>query len=78
MNSRPPLPLYTGDVNGDGNVTVNDALLALQAAVGKITFTEDQVKAGDVDGSGSIAVSDALLILQRAVDKIPNFPVEKA
>ena len=48
------------------------------AAVGKITFTEDQVKAGDVDGSGSIAVSDALLILQRAVDKIPNFPVEKA
>ena len=71
-------PIVYGDVNGDGNVTVNDALLALQAAVGKITFTEDRVRAGDVDGSGSIAVSDALLILQRAVDKIPNFPVEKA
>ena len=65
-----------GDVNADGVVNVTDALLTLQASVGKIAFTDEQTKAGDVNGDSAVNVTDALLILQRAVNKINKFPVE--
>ena len=51
-------------------MTVTDALLVLQNAVGKIEFTERQKKACDTDGDGRITVSDALTVLQIAVGKI--------
>ena len=66
-----------GDVDLDGDVDVNDALLALQAAVGKQTLSETAQKAADVDGVEGISVSDALLILQKAVGKISGFPVQQ-
>ena len=65
-----------GDVTGEGDVTVDDALLALQGAVGKIQLTEQQTKAADVDGTQGVTVSDALLILQKAVGKIEGLPIE--
>ena len=65
-----------GDINGDGVISVQDALLALQASVGKYTPTAQEQKAGDVNADGTLDVSDALLILQKAVDKIQAFPVE--
>lgn len=55
---------------------MTDALLTLQASVGKIAFTDEQTKAGDVNGDTAVNVTDALLILQRAVNKINKFPVE--
>ena len=64
-----------GDLDGSGDVTVNDALLTLQGAVGKIQLTEQQTKAADVDGTQGVTVSDALLILQKAVGKIEDFNV---
>ena len=65
-----------GDVTGEGDVTVDDALLALQGAVGKIQLTEQQTKSADVDGTQGVTVSDALLILQKAVGKIEGLPIE--
>ena len=65
-----------GDISGDGVISVQDALLALQAAVGKYTPTAYEQKAGDVNADGTLDVSDALLILQKAVNKIQAFPVE--
>ena len=65
-----------GDINGTGEITADDALLALQASVGKYELTEDQFKAADVDGNGEITANDALLILQYSVGKIDKFPVE--
>ena len=65
-----------GDINGDGVIDAQDALLALQAAVGKYTPTAYEQKAGDVNADGTLDASDALLILQKAVDKIQAFPVE--
>lgn len=59
-----------GDADLSGDVTVTDALLVLQNAVGKIEFTERQKKACDTDGDGRITVSDALTVLQIAVGKI--------
>ena len=64
-----------GDMDGDGEILVNDALLALQAAVGKISADDTQRITGDVDGDGNITVTDALYILQFSVGKITAFAV---
>ena len=58
-----PLP---GDVDGDGEVTVADALSALRASVGLAELGEEAFAAADVDADGAITVSDALRILRAA------------
>ena len=65
-----------GDINADGSIDAQDALLALQHSVGLITLTEEQMARADVDGSEQIDAADALLILQRSMDLISQFPVE--
>lgn len=62
-----------GDVSGDGKVASEDALMALQAATGKITLTAKQQKAADVDRQAGVTANDALLILQYATQKITSF-----
>ncbi len=62
-----------GDLDGDGSVSVGDALLTLQAGIGKKP-ADDSI--ADVDTDGKIGMSDALLVLQRAVGKIALFPCE--
>ena len=69
-----PAVVY-GDVTGDGNVTVDDARVVLQGAVGKIELNDAQKLAGDVDGEAGISVSDALVVLQKAVGKIESLPI---
>lgn len=62
----------TGDINGDGNVDIADALIALQIAVGIRQQTDNNLIAGDVgplvNGVPSpdwkIDISDAVLILR--------------
>ena len=66
-----------GDVNGDGKVNTEDALLALKAAVGITKLSEAQTLAGDVSGDGRVTTEDALLILKHAVGIIKIFPVEQ-
>ncbi len=62
-----------GDLNGDGNITAEDALLALQAATNKINLTDIQKMAGNVDGKEDVTANDALLILQFVTKKITSF-----
>ncbi len=64
------LLLVPGDVDGDGKVTTGDALMALQAAVGKIELNEAQIVLANVDNEGGVTTADALMILQAAVGKI--------
>ncbi len=52
----------SGDANGDGNVTAEDALLAISTVLGGENY-----KNADVDGDGKITVRDALGIMQAAV-----------
>ena len=55
------------DVDGDGEVTVADALAALRLSVGlNDGVTAKRWFAADVDGDGEVTVSDALRILRRA------------
>ena len=69
-----PAVVY-GDVTGEGEVTVDDALVVLQGAVGKIDLSDAQKLAGDVDGEAGIGVSDALAVLQKAVGKVETLPL---
>lgn len=59
-----------GDVTADGVVSAEDALLALQAATGKVTLSEEDTAAALVSGSAAVTSADALLILQYATQKI--------
>lgn len=70
LQEEPVVTVTPGDVNGDGSVTAEDALLALQAATKKITLDETQTKAADVDDTVGVSANDALMILQAATKKI--------
>ena len=59
-----------GDVDQNGKVEANDALLTLQAATGKITLNASQQKSANVDSDNKITANDALMILQSATGKI--------
>ena len=61
-----------GDINGDGTVDMQDALLALRIAMGVFTPDEDQTAAADVNGDGSVGVDDALVILRYAMGLISS------
>ncbi len=52
-----------GDVDLDGNVTAEDALLVLRTSSGTDTLTAAQVKLADVTYDGKINSVDALRIL---------------
>jgi len=52
-----------GDINGDGNVDLLDALLALDAAIEKIVLSGLEHWAGDMDDDGNVTLLDALAIL---------------
>ena len=71
-----PADYILGDVNDDGEVAANDALMALQAATQKITLTETQRKAANVDTDETVTANDSLLILQKSTQKIQKFPRE--
>lgn len=66
-----------GDVDGDGTVTVDDALTVCQFVLRNITLTDAQQRAADVDGDNSITVDDALTICQYVLHNITEFPAEK-
>ena len=57
-----PIP---GDVDGDLQVTVADALLIMRASMGIAELDEGVV--GDMDGDGSVSVSDAIIIMRIAL-----------
>ena len=62
-----------GDVNTDGEITAEDALMALQAATKKITLTPQQTLAADVNRQDGVTAADALRILQYVTKKIAAF-----
>lgn len=57
-----------GDVDGDGDITINDAFKVLQeysyiAAGRGASFTDEEKGAADVDGDGDVTLDDAFAIL---------------
>ena len=62
----PPPANKPGDMDGDEEITVADALKALRIAAKLVRPTEDDIAIGDVDKDGDITVADALKILRVA------------
>ena len=55
-----------GDMDGDGEITVADALSVLRIAAKLVPETPDALAKGDMDGDGTLTVSDALRVLRIA------------
>lgn len=55
-----------GDFDGDGEITVADALAALRVSVKLVPEDSTAVAVGDTDGDGHVTVADALAILRAA------------
>ena len=69
---KPEIPDNTpkgtyGDLDGDEEITANDALTILRASVGMADLTPDQIAFADVDGDGDITANDALAVLRYSV-----------
>ena len=62
-----PVAVLPGDVDGDGHVTMLDALMAARAAVGITSLTGTAFTAADVNHDGFITMLDVLLIARMAV-----------
>lgn len=61
-----PLP---GDVNGDGMVSIDDALLILRHTLDIAELTDEEaLLAADYNGDGNITTTDALLALRASLD----------
>ena len=67
------LDVLLGDVNSDGEITVDDAYDALLISVGLMEPTDAQIAAGDVTKTGEVTVDDAYYILLYSVGLISTF-----
>lgn len=56
-----------GDVNADGEITLEDAQYTLKAALKIITFSAEQKIAGDMNSDGVVTLEDAQIILKKAL-----------
>lgn len=65
-----PPSVISGDVNGDGVIGLEDALLALRHSMSISVLSGDALTAADYDGNGSVSMDDALMILRKAMDLI--------
>ena len=64
-----------GDLNGDAEVDVFDAIVLLQIVVELVQPTPNQEILGDLNRDGTIAVVDAIMALQHIVGLIPTLDV---
>ena len=58
------VPYLRGDVNGDGAVTVTDAIDVLRHIVGLKKLDNGALERADVSGSDTVSVEDAIIILR--------------
>ena len=65
-----------GDVNGDGGVTIKDAIAILRHNAEVELLTGSQIIAGDLNGDGTVNTKDAILLLQYNAQIIDKFPIE--
>ena len=66
MEVVPSIDMTKGDPDGDGEITVADALIALRIAARLAPETPEMIAVCDTDGDGAITVADALSILRVA------------
>lgn len=68
------MPIYvgqiaTGDVSGDGQVTMIDVILAFQVASGRAVPTPEQLTAANVNGDATVNMIDVILLFQQVLGR---------
>ncbi len=51
-----------GDINGDGEVAVNDVIYVLKYVVGNAELTDEQIAKADLSGDSKITILDAIML----------------
>ena len=51
-----------GDINGDGNITIADAIMLQKHIANVITLDGDTLTVADVNGDGDVSIADAIMI----------------
>ena len=59
-----------GDVDMDGRVAVNDAVMVLKNDIKLMELDTQQLMLADADNDGKITVNDAVMILKKAIKLI--------
>ena len=57
--------LLMGDVDGDGSLSYNDALMVLRYSISLGELADPTL--ADIDGDGQVTYNDALVILRRSI-----------
>lgn len=65
---------FLGDLNGDGEVTSEDARFCLRYSVGLDKLNPKQIKAADINCNNEIDSSDARAVLRKSI-KLDNLPM---
>lgn len=60
-------PEPSGDVDGDGAVTAQDALLTMRYALSLIPASSLNTSEADIDGDGEVTIQDATVIMRNAL-----------
>ena len=58
-----------GDINGNNEVTTDDAVMAIRHFLNKTTLTSEQIEAGDVTGDLVVTTDDAVNIIKIFLNK---------
>lgn len=64
---EPVDPALPGDTDGNGSVTIADAILTLRIALQLLDADAFDADAADMNGDGSITIADAIMILRIAI-----------
>ena len=65
--------ILTGDVNGDGDITIDDATMIQKYAAKFIELDETQKKAADTNNDGMVTIDDATMIQKYIAKMIDSF-----
>lgn len=69
-----PEPPAVGDIDGDGAIEMDDALMLMRYAMGTENLTEEQITRADVNGDGVVDIFDALMALRMALgSELPSY-----
>ncbi len=66
-----------GDINNDGVVNIQDAVLVMKHVLGIETLDENQKMAADVNGDGAINIRDVYYIMQFSLELIDKLPMDR-
>lgn len=67
-----------GDINGDGYISSEDALLIIDRISNGTELFENQLKNADVNRDDSVDSMDALILLRYSVGAVKNLPYDSA